>query len=133
MAVDLRIAHCPGCGQVFQKNMRGMCTTCSDAEDAQLAAIERELRRDRKLDTDQVAARTGLRPERIRSWIRKGKIRLHEYPNLTDACDLCAASIRRDKLCTACANRIRSAIQHEYEQERLMKDRRRAANSFLFR
>ncbi|MBB6674347.1 hypothetical protein [Cohnella nanjingensis] len=133
MTYDLRVAHCPSCGQVYQINLRGLCAACSTSEDAQLAAIERELRRNRQLHTEQVAERTSLRPERIRSWIRSGKIKLFEYPNLADACDLCAAPIRRGKLCTPCATRIQSAVRREYEQERLMKERQRSAHSYLTR
>ena len=46
MSKELPVAHCPGCGKVFQKNLRNMCMHCAAEEDAQIVAIERALKND---------------------------------------------------------------------------------------
>ncbi|MDI4648631.1 hypothetical protein [Cohnella hashimotonis] len=93
--------------------------------------MEKELRANRKLTTEELAERVGERPELIRAWIRKGKLKVYDYPNLADACDLCQAPIRKGKLCPDCSLRIKSEVAHVYEQERLMQERKRRENSFL--
>lgn len=133
MSAELKVAHCPHCGRVYQKNLRGMCTSCSAELDAQMIAIEEQLKRNRFLTTEELAERTDIPVMRIRSWIRSGKLMLFDYPNLADACDLCSAPIRKGKLCHHCATRIRTDIQREFEQERLMKERLKAAHAYKIR
>lgn len=131
MTSGLRVDHCPGCGKIYQINLRQLCADCLAAEDALIVSIERELRRDRKLTTEELAERVSERPEKLRSWIRKGRLKVYDYPNLTDECDLCGAPIRKGKLCQDCASRIRGEVAQVYEQERLMQERKRRENSYL--
>jgi len=130
--MELKVDHCPGCGNVYQINMRQLCAACQSAEDSQLLAIESQLKLNRRLNNTEVAELTGIRPERIRSWIRKGKIKLYDYPNLADQCDLCAEPIRKGKLCVSCAMRIRSDVEREFERERQQKEKNRV-NSYYFK
>ncbi|WP_217595273.1 hypothetical protein [Cohnella sp. GbtcB17] len=131
MTSELRVDHCPGCGRIYQINLRQLCAACTAAEDALMNRMEKELRANRKLTTEELAERVEERPELIRSWIRRGKLKLYDYPNLTDACDLCEAPIRKGKLCQSCSMRIQSEVAHVYEQERLMQERKRRENIFL--
>ncbi|MEK0312360.1 hypothetical protein [Cohnella sp. 56] len=131
MTSELRVDHCPGCGRIYQINLRQLCANCAAAEDALMALMEKELRSNRKLTTEELAERVSERPEKIRAWIRKGKLKVYDYPNLADACDLCQAPIRKGKLCQNCSTRIRGEVQHAYEQDRLMQERKRRDNSYL--
>ncbi|RED65826.1 hypothetical protein DFP95_101318 [Cohnella lupini] len=131
MSIELRVAHCPGCGNVFQKNSRNLCASCASVADDQLNTIERFLLRNRFANTDETAAATMLPPEKIRSWIRQGKIKLFDYPNLSDECDLCRAAIRRGHICGACTIRINDDLTRTLERERVMKERLRVANSYI--
>ncbi len=131
MSLGLRVAQCPGCGSLYQENSRKQCPDCSAVEDAQIESIERQLRRNRFLNNEQVAEITSIPAERIRGWIRKGKIKLYDYPNLADSCDLCGEPTRSGKLCVKCSSRIQSDIVRVFEQERLMKERNRATHSYI--
>jgi len=133
VTLGLKIDHCPGCGKVFQKNFRYLCADCAAREDELTQSIERHLKRNRFLNNEQLAEATGLSPNQIRSRIREGKLKLYDYPNLSDACDCCGQPIRRGKICGKCTVRLQEEIRHEYEQDRLMKERRRAANSYIYR
>jgi len=123
MSNELKVAHCPKCGSIFQKNLRNLCSQCSDEEDAQLRSIETALGRNRKLSNAELAAATGLSESAIRAYIRSGKLRLYEYPELFDRCDSCAGPIRRGTICKPCANRIQDEIAHVLDQERKLKER----------
>jgi hypothetical protein len=131
MSIELRVAHCPGCGNVFQKNVRNLCVSCSTISDEQMLSIERYLLRNRLASTEETAEATQLPPDRIRSWIRQGKLKLYDYPNLSDQCDLCQASIRRGHLCNPSATRINDDISRTFDRERILKERLRAANSYI--
>ncbi|WP_372663141.1 hypothetical protein [Cohnella sp.] len=131
MPIELRVAHCPGCGNVFQKNARNLCSACSSVADEQMLSIERFLLRNRLATTEQTAEAVSLPPQQIRSWIRQGRIRVYEYPNLTDQCDLCSSSIRSGHLCYSCSNKIKDDITIALERERAMKERLRNASNYI--
>ncbi|MBW5444780.1 hypothetical protein GE107_01715 [Cohnella sp. CFH 77786] len=132
MSIDLlKIAHCPSCGNVFQKNLRNLCADCSSEEDRLFQATERTMLRNRLFSNAEVAEAVSVPPEKIRSWIRSGKLRIADYPNLSDQCDLCKAPIRSGHLCLSCAGRIKGDIARMREQERLEKERLRAANAYI--
>ncbi|NBD24308.1 hypothetical protein [Paenibacillus glycinis] len=122
MSKELPVAHCPGCGKVFQKNLRNMCMQCSAEEDGQIIAIERALKNDRQLSNAETAELTAIPEARIRALIRRGRLRLYDYPNLADACDLCAAPIRQGKLCLTCLMRLKDDIEQDREKARLKKE-----------
>lgn len=132
MSIDLlNIAHCPSCGKVYQKNLRNLCASCQAEEDKLFQSADRALMRNRQFDNEGLSAAAGVPQEKIRIWIRAGKIRLQQYPNLTDQCDLCHAPIRAGHLCNACSMRIKTDLANTLEQERLMKERLRAANAYI--
>ncbi|QMV40356.1 hypothetical protein [Cohnella cholangitidis] len=131
MSNELMVAHCPECGNVFQKNPRNLCASCATIVDQQMQSIERYLLRNRMATTEDLAQATTLSPQRIRAWIRKGKLSIFDYPNMTDQCDLCASPIRRGHLCTPCSTKIKDDIARTLEREQKMKERLRAAHSYI--
>ncbi|QJD83560.1 hypothetical protein [Cohnella herbarum] len=130
MSKELMVAHCPDCGNVFQKNVRNLCSSCAALLDEQIVTMERYLSRNRFATTEQLSLATNLPVQKIRGWIRKGKLRVFDYPNLADQCDLCSAPIRRGHICPTCSSRINDDIAKTLERERKMKERLIAANSY---
>ncbi len=131
MSIELRVAPCPCCWNVFKKNPRNLCVSCASTVDDQLLSIERFLLRNRFANTEETAVATKLPPEKIRTWIRQGKLKTFDFPNLSDECDLCHAPIRRGHLCGACTIRINDDLTRTLERERVMKERLRAASSYI--
>lgn len=126
MAIDLKVHQCNSCGKLFQPRMRDVCNDCGAKEDALVESAERELRRNRHLTNEQLASAIDVTLQKVRGWIRKGTIRLYDYPNLFDFCDSCDSPIRSGKLCFRCTSRIKGEIAHTLEQERLMRERLRS-------
>lgn len=132
MSIDLsKITHCPECGKIFQKSLRNLCGDCSSEEDRLFLMTERTMLRNRHFNNVEVAEAASVPQDKIRSWIRSGKLRIADYPNLADRCDLCKASIRSGHLCLSCSARIKDDLARTLEQERLMKERLRAANIYM--
>jgi hypothetical protein len=127
MTNELKVAYCPACGKIYQKNMRNLCMNCQSEEDTHIRALEKTLMRNRQLNNEQLVAATDVPQEKLLSWIRTGKLKLYDYPNLSDQCDVCKGPIRRGKLCLKCSTKIQDDIAHELQQERLMKERLRAS------
>lgn len=126
MSNELMVAHCPSCGKIFQKNLRNLCSNCSTEEDTILNLIDKTLMRNRHLNLDELVEAIEIPRVRILAWIRSGKIKLFDYPNLADECNVCGGPIRRGTLCTKCTMKIQNDIAHALEQERLLKERIKA-------
>ncbi len=131
MSIDLAITQCDGCGKIIQRNVRNLCAACNAAEDDQLRLFERTMLRNRLFDNTQAAQATAIPEEKIRTWIRSGKFRIVEFPNLADQCDLCKAPTRKGHLCVNCTSRINSDIAATLERERTSNVR--GANAYISR
>lgn len=122
MSMELSVAHCPGCGNIFQKNLRFLCASCMAQEDGQIDAIELALRRNRFLNNEQVSESTAIPVQRIQTLIRHGRLKLFSYPNLADACDLCAGPTRQGKLCEPCLKRLKGDIEQDREKHKAKRE-----------
>lgn len=121
MSMDLTISQCDGCGKIIRVNTRNLCAACNAAEDEQFRLFERTMVRNRLYDNAQAAQATDIPEEKIRAWIRGGKFRIAEFPNLADQCDLCKAPTRRGHLCIDCTSRINADISATLDRERASK------------
>ncbi|MBO9596264.1 MAG: hypothetical protein J7559_00345 [Cohnella sp.] len=129
---ELRVAHCPKCGKIFQVNMRNLCNDCSTEEDSLLRTIELQLLRNRHMTNEELSEASSVPMDRIRVFIRSGKLKLYDYPKLADECDRCRKPIRSGTMCLACKTKIQDDIAYALEQERLLKERIRQ-NTYIAR
>ncbi|PZD94381.1 hypothetical protein DNH61_18440 [Paenibacillus sambharensis] len=133
MLKELQVAHCPSCGNVYQKNLRNLCSECSSRLDNQLSAIDRYLAGNRFADTASLSKCTGVPVKTIHSFIRSRKLCIQNYPNLTTACESCSSPVREAKLCTSCSRRLTAEIYSMLEQEQALRQRTREVSSFQIR
>lgn len=129
---ELRVAHCPKCGKIFQVNMRNLCNDCSTEEDSLLRKIELQLLRNRHMTNEELSEASTVPVDQIRFFIRSGKLKLYDYPKLADECDRCRKPIRSGTMCLACRTKIQDDIAYALEQERLLKERMRH-NTYISR
>ena len=127
---ELRVAHCPSCGKVFQINLRILCKDCADKLARQYEAVDRYLIKNRHATTAETAEATGVPAKQIHDWIRQNRISLAAHPNLTDACNMCGGPTRTGVLCIPCAARLKTEIQQMHEEEEKQRARQRAAQSY---
>ncbi|WP_027088383.1 hypothetical protein [Cohnella panacarvi] len=97
-----------------------------------LRLIELQLLRNRHMTNEELSEASSVPPDRIRSFIRSGKLKLYDYPKLADECDRCQKPIRSGTMCLACKTQIQDDIANALEQERLMKERIRQ-NTYMSR
>ena len=129
MSAQLQVEHCPSCGKVYQKNLRNLCSACTQQYDRELTLCFDYLRRDRKADNDRLSGGTGLPPKRIIQFIMDRRLSLYDYPNLCYYCELCRTPIRSEKLCYSCRTRISEDISKMQEEEQ----RRKPPSSHTFK
>ncbi|AEI41271.1 flagellar protein [Paenibacillus mucilaginosus] len=113
----LKVAHCSGCGQVYQKNIRNLCQDCCRSLDDELDRCESYLRRNRRATTEQLREATGVPVKKITAFLKENRLHLASYPNLTYPCNSCQAPIRQHHLCCSCRVRIITDLHILMEQE----------------
>jgi ribosomal protein L32 len=124
----LMVAHCPKCGQVYQKNIRNMCKDCTAAHDNLLNACHSYLRDHRKATNEELIEATGITEAQLTAFIKESRLPLYSHPNLTYACSSCGGRIRQHQLCANCRARITEDIQRMNEREAKQR-----ANVFHYR
>ncbi|MER2060743.1 MAG: hypothetical protein ABTA16_18155, partial [Niallia sp.] len=73
----------------------------------------------RTAQMDEVVEATGVEKKLIYKFIKKGRIKLAQFPNLGYPCSKCGTIIREGKLCQPCTTGIQSDLQLvEKEEER---------------
>ncbi|TMV47328.1 flagellar protein [Paenibacillus mesophilus] len=108
--MNLKVDHCPGCGSIYQKNFRNMCSTCSMKMDRDLADCIDHLWKFPNVTTDELSEATQISVTSIYKFIKEGKI-AKTYGRLTYPCECCGVSIRSNRLCGDCSQTFKEAAK----------------------
>jgi flagellar operon protein (TIGR03826 family) len=123
------LENCPYCDKVFVKNQfRDICNDCWKEEELKYETVYQFIRKreNRTATMEQVVNATGIEETLILKFIRTGKLKLAQFPNLGYPCDKCGAYIREGKICPKCAKELRkgfNSLQAEEERKKQIADR----------
>lgn len=113
----LAVANCPGCGRVFQRNLRNRCMDCIQSIDNDFEACYRFLLNNRKATTEQLRNATGVSKQLITQWIKEHRLSVADFPYLTYPCNSCGGPIRQHNLCFPCSSRLTRDIRELQAKE----------------
>lgn len=123
------LVNCPSCGKIMVRNQfRDMCQECYIEEEKLFEIVYKYMRKrvNRTATMTQVVEATEVPEELILKFIKSGRIRVTEFPNLGFPCEKCGSIIQKGKLCDRCVSRLKSEIaQHEEEEARKEELQRR--------
>ncbi|WP_282935699.1 flagellar protein [Paenibacillus sp. RC67] len=113
----LAVANCPGCGKVFQRNLRNMCMDCIHTMDKEFEACYRFMLHNRKATTEQLRNATGVSKHLLTQWIKDNRLSVADFPYLTYSCNSCGSPIRQHHLCFPCSSRLSRDIRELQAKE----------------
>lgn len=125
------LANCPKCGEIYVVNsVRDICPKCYKQEEADYEKVYQFIRKkqNRTAQMDEVVEATGVERALIYKFIKKGRIKLTQFPNLGYPCAKCGTLIREGKLCIHCLSGIKKdlhAIEEEEERKKEIVKRNR--------
>jgi len=126
--------NCPKCGDIYVKNnIRDICPKCFKQEEADYEKVYQYIRKkqNRTAQMDEVVEATGVERSLIYKFIKKGRIKLAQFPNLGYPCSKCGALIREGNLCTSCLAGIKNDLNLiNKEEERKNEINNRNATYF---
>ena len=123
------LGNCPQCGDIYVlNNIRDVCLKCYKQEEANFEKVYQFIRKkqNRKAQMDEVMEATGVERTLIYKFIKKGRIKLAQFPNLGYPCAQCGTIIREGKLCNSCLTGIKNdlhAVEQEEERQKELKKR----------
>ena len=129
------VINCPSCGNLMVRNkFRDVCENCWKEEEKQFDIVYKFIRQreNRAATISQVIEATDIDEDLLLKFIKTGRLKITQFPNLGYPCDSCGTIIRIGKLCDSCASELREALEiHEKEEERREELRRREKGTYL--
>ncbi|MBU8881171.1 hypothetical protein BGM26_19800 [Bacillus sp. FJAT-29790] len=130
------LTNCPNCNEIFVKNkFRDICQTCWKEEEKAYETVYQFIRKreNRAATMAQVVDTTGVEEELILKFIKTGRLKLTQFPNLGYPCDKCGAIIKEGKICKRCAEELRKDLDiHSAEELRRKEIERREKHATYF-
>lgn len=127
--------NCPNCGALFVKtNLRDVCEKCYKEENQAFETVYKFIRKreNRTATIYEAAEGTGVDEELIIKFIRTGKLKLAQFPNLGYPCQKCRTIIREGILCDDCSKDLRSELSiFKQEEERKKEIREREKRTYF--
>ncbi|MCH1625076.1 TIGR03826 family flagellar region protein [Fredinandcohnia quinoae] len=130
------LMNCPHCGSIFVKtNLRDVCEKCYKKEEKDFETVYQFIRKreNRTATLVEVVKATEVDEELITKFIRTGRLRLAQFPNLGYPCKKCHTLIREGNLCQSCTTHLRKEMVHyeeEEERKRAIKERDKGRTYF---
>lgn len=120
--------NCPVCGQLFVRNIRTVCNNCYKKveEDFEKVYAFIKKKENRMCTIYEVSDATGVKVTQIRQFIREGRLRLADFPNMGYPCERCGTNlIKTGALCEECKKfidkEIRISFDDDYRRQELLK------------
>lgn len=118
----MNLANCPNCDALFVKTtFRMVCDVCYKEEEAQFNKVYEFIRKssNRTATMAQVVEATEVEEELIIRFVKSGKLRLAQFPNLGIPCEQCGKPINDGRLCKECSQNFGKELKtFEKEEDR---------------
>ncbi|MFE8701672.1 TIGR03826 family flagellar region protein [Cytobacillus sp. FJAT-54145] len=130
------LTNCPKCDSLFVKNQfRDVCEKCFKEEEKAFETVYQFIRKreNRTATMSQVEEATGVEEELILKFVKNGRLKLTQFPNLGYPCDKCGKVIQKGKLCNPCTEELRKQLDllnQQEERENAIKKREKQATYF---
>ncbi|PSL48568.1 flagellar operon protein (TIGR03826 family) [Salsuginibacillus halophilus] len=128
------LANCPRCGNLFVKAFTNVCNDCKRELDKHFETVYKFIKkRDNRMATmKQVVEATGVSEEDITRFVKEGRLKTSQFPNLDYGCEQCGTRISEGRLCDSCRGQIDSGLKAEAAEkevaERQEKEEHEKAN-----
>ncbi|RFU68304.1 hypothetical protein D0469_12380 [Peribacillus saganii] len=119
------LSNCPNCDTLFVRTkFRDVCEVCYKEEEREFEKVYQYIRRreNRTASMIQVVDNTGVQESLIVKFIKTGKLRTTQFPNLGVKCEKCGAPAKVGPLCSSCQDSLRSQLTQFESDEALRKE-----------
>ncbi|HHY21710.1 MAG TPA: hypothetical protein GX525_07475 [Bacilli bacterium] len=117
------IDNCPLCGRIFVRALRPVCESCFREYEKMFQTVYTFIRKkeNREATIQEVVEHTGVEEEYIQQFIREGRIKTSQFPNLYYPCESCGSPIREGRICDKCKQNIYDGLKKEDREKRFIE------------
>lgn len=130
------LTNCPNCNEIFVKNQfRDICQKCWKEEEKAYERVYQFIRKreNRTATMAQVVESTEVEEKLILKFIKTGRLKVTQFPNLGYPCDKCGAITREGKICDKCTETLRKDLEiFKFEEERRKEIEKRDKQATYF-
>jgi flagellar operon protein (TIGR03826 family) len=122
----MNLENCPNCGRLFVRNQfRDICQDCYREEEKAFEKVYHFLRKkeNRMATLVQIVEATGVEESLLMKFIKTGRLKLAQFPNLGYPCERCGTLIREGKLCKNCSTDLNKQLNMLQKEEEMKKQR----------
>lgn len=115
------LKNCPTCNNIFVKtNLRETCEACYKKEEEQFTTVYNYIRKqkNREATLDDVVNDTGVPSEVVTRFIRTGRIKVSQLPNLGYHCAKCSNLIQNGTICDTCKMELKTGWERADNEEK---------------
>ncbi|WP_257350262.1 TIGR03826 family flagellar region protein [Pseudalkalibacillus decolorationis] len=121
------LANCPQCNRIFVKNYHVVCDTCYKEEEEMFDKVYKFIRKkaNREASLWEVYEATGVPEKVIIRFVKEGRIRANQLPNISYPCESCGLNINDGRICNSCKKRMNSDLRtHDHLTQKEMDNNR---------
>jgi flagellar operon protein (TIGR03826 family) len=123
------LANCPNCDKLFVATpMQDVCPACYKEELKLFDTVYEFIKKkeNRTATLTEVCNASEVEETLVIKWIRNGKLKLAQFPNLGYPCEKCKTLIRKGLVCDRCAKGLQNDLNLiQEEEDRLKKEKTR--------
>lgn len=119
------LINCPSCGALFVKTkFRDVCDACYKDEEDKFDEVYNFIRKrkNRTATMAQVVEATEVEEILILKFIKTGRLRISQFPNLGYPCDHCGTLVREGRICETCTKKLRKELKSFEKEEQLKRE-----------
>lgn len=107
------LANCAQCGRLYAKVIRSVCDVCYKEDEKMFETVYKFVRKkaNREASILEVSEATGVPEKTILRFVKEGRLRASQFPNLTFPCESCGQPIASGRICGDCNNNLRKDLQ----------------------
>ncbi len=121
----MELTNCANCNTLFVKSkFRDVCDACYKEEETKFDIVYKYIRKaaNRTATMQQVVDGTGVEEELLIKFVKKGRLRLSQFPNLGYPCEKCGTMIKEGRICGNCTNLIRADLAEVDKEEQRKRE-----------
>ncbi|WP_409302843.1 TIGR03826 family flagellar region protein [Peribacillus sp. SCS-155] len=132
----MELSNCPNCDALFVRNQfRDVCDACYKEEEKAFETVYQFIRKreNRTATIDHVVEGTGVDEGLIIKFVRKGRLRTSQFPNLGVPCEKCGNISRDGRLCNSCSGDLQTELKKVENIQKIRQEEKEKKATYFAR
>jgi hypothetical protein len=129
----MALKNCARCGRAFHGDTWALCPECLEAEQEDFDNVRQFIKDNPKVSIEVVAEATGVDEDRIREFLKQGRIDVAELQGPLLECKRCGKPIYQGEYCVLCQGEVSKMFRSSDKESKGRASKRAESSSFARR